>query len=627
MQQTIKTPPVPPRPRTQATVQQKAQTGYNFPNADSFTGAAIHLLGWAFSWWIAYKLLQWFLRIFGINLNLFSLFKGRKQNVDTEKGSAHWAARREIRHLLKKASKPPDAGELLIGEYLETSWLPWRLRSKNFVLNRNLTSRHVLIAAPTGAGKSVTLFLPNLVFPSRQSALITDVKSELWNLASGFQTNPVRFAPMERETASFNWIPLCKDFRTAARCAEAIAYAQGMPKSDPYWINGELRILTAIFSHVAHTDEPFPTHAYELLNTDVDILADILRNSPSETARRAAVKFAKAKDEHKNSFTDSAANKMTWMEDPNIRRFTSSTKIPFDFGSLRHKPTQVFWCLKQTDVNGLKGLTTLFFNLAILQLLDESGKIPVTFFLDEFANVGRLNNFESDITLLRGQNIAVVAGLQDRSQLNTLYGTSQANTILSQFNNKILLGGLTDETAEMFSKLLGEFTYTDIRTSSGKSSGQGWFSNHSSNESYYTSNRRLMTADELRRLPQGENVLISTNLPPIHLKAVVYTSKQENKAKINDIALEMDAPQYSGDKPKQINAKPVAKGKNKPKPPPPKIDDFIDFADFEEPTVVRKPKQPIKQVEELGSPHFTVEDLHKAKNLKDFFEGTDDEPQ
>jgi type IV secretion system protein VirD4 len=593
--------------------------------------------------------------LFLLKKGVFSGLRSQKDNVDTEKGSAHFADRSEVKHLLKAANQPPPAGELLIGEYAETSFMPWRLKNKNLVLNRNLTSRHVLIAAPTGAGKSATLFLPNLVFPSKQSALITDVKSELWNYTSGFQTNPVRFAPMEKESASFNWIPLCKDIRIAARCAEAIAYAQGVPKSDPYWINGELRILTAIFSHCAHSDEPLPTHAYELLNTDVDVLADVLKNSPSENARRASVKFAKAKDEHKNSFTDAAANKMTWMEDPNIRRFTSSTKEAFDFGQLRHKPTQVYWCLKQTDVTGLKALTTLFFNLAILQLLDESGKIPVTFFLDEFANVGRLNNFESDITLLRGQNIAVVAGLQDRSQLDTLYGKSQATTILSQFNNVVLLAGLKEDTAEMFSKLLGEFTYTDIRTSRGSSSSsKGFFnSSSSSNESYYTSQRRLLTTDELRRMPLGENILISTNLAPIRLKAILYDTKKhpENKAKLNEIGVEMNAPTYTGDEPKQLNAALVssntaasAAAAKPTAPPAPKRADFINKNkpeqqpeqeefnfkemedtsaaaavaaapdDYEDITIVKQ-KRIIRRVEKLNQPDFTVEDLHDNEPL------------
>jgi type IV secretion system protein VirD4 len=531
---------------------------------------------------------------------------GTGLSVDTEKGSAHWATRREIKHLLKRADRPPAAGELVIGEYLETSWLPWRLKSKNLILNRNLTSRHLLIAAPTGAGKSATLFLPNLVFPSQQSALITDVKSELWNYTSGFQTNAIRFAPMERESASFNWIPLCKNIRVAARCAEAICYAQGAPKSDPYWINGELRILTAIFSHCAYTDTPLPTYAYELLNTDVDQLADILKNSPSPNARRASVKFAKAKDEHKNSFTDAAANKMTWMEDLNIRNFTSSTKTAFDFGQLRTNPTQVYWCLRQTDVSGLKALTTLFFNLAILQLLDKDGKIPVTFFLDEFANVGRLNNFESDITLLRGQNVAVVAGLQDRSQLDTLYGKSQATTILSQFNNVVLLAGLKEETAEMFSKLLGEFTFTDTRTSTSKSGGKGWFNSSSSkSESLHTAARRLLTTDELRRMPIGKNILISTNLAPIQLDAILYDTKQhkESKAKLSEVGQEIDISAAIPEQLKQEAAAPVA---------PPSL--LTAKQEMEQQTVVKARNGKVfPRVEKLTEPEFSVDDLYNEE--------------
>jgi type IV secretion system protein VirD4 len=484
---------------------------------------------------------------------VFGRITSRTQNTDTEKGSAHFAERSEIKDYLKPMNAAQEAGTLLIGKWNERGI--FRLKNKFFVLPRSLTTRHTLIAAPSGAGKSRTLFLPNLSITQKVSFLCTDPKSELWELTSGAQLNPIRFAPTDpTQSAAFNWIPLCIDIRTAKRCAEAIIHAQATGKTDPFWTNGEQNLLTALFIHTAYTTTPTPAHCYEILTSGTQTLSDTLLNSTSEPARRAGRAFTEADKKIQTGLASGLIGKLQFLDDPDVRRFTSSSRKPFNFAELRHKPTQIYWCLKQSDVVELQALTALFFNLAILQLIDEQGETPVNFYFDEFANIGKLNNFEKDITLLRGQNIAVIAGLQSKSQLASLYGRDNANTIIENFNNKIILAGLQAETAKDFAELLGKFTYTDIRTSRGTSSGSGWFSNHSSNQSYYTSERALLTADELRRLPQNHLILISTNLPPAYLETNFFRGER-NAAAINGCSIELDFPTYGAAQPKRVNAK------------------------------------------------------------------------
>jgi type IV secretion system protein VirD4 len=487
---------------------------------------------------IAYKR-GWLHRIFGL-----LSFGNKKISSSTEKGSAHFAERGEISKFLKPMTAAQEAGTLLIGKYKEKSLL--RLTNKFFVLPRSLTSRHTLIAAPNGAGKSRSLFLPNLSITQKVSFIATDPKSELWELTSGAQLNPIRFAPTDpKHSAPFNWIPLCSNVRTAKRCAEAIINAQATGKADPFWSNAEQNLLTALFVHTAGTETPTPAHAYEILTSGTVSLSNALINSPSDTARRAGRSYTEADTKIQTGVSQGLIGKLQFLDDPDVRRFTSSTKTAFSFQNLRHKPTQIYWCLKQSDVTELQPLTALFFNLAILQLIDEQGETPVNFYFDEFANIGKLNNFEKDITLLRGQNIAVIAGLQSKSQLAAIYNRDNANTIIENFNNKIILPGLQADTAEDFAKMLGKYTFEDIRTSSGTSSSpNSFFNSHSSNESYYTSERQLLTADELRRLPQGNCILISTNIAPVYLETNFFKG-EKNEAEISGCSAELATPTYT----------------------------------------------------------------------------------
>lgn len=518
---------------------------YQKPFADSPFWILFPQLFWLYGFGIALIFLfiayrrGWIYRIF----NLFN-FGSNKQSSSTEKGSAHFAERGEISKFLKPMTAAQEAGTLLIGKYKEKSFL--RLTHKFFVLPRNLTSRHTLIAAPNGAGKSRSLFLPNLSITQKVSFIATDPKSELWELTSGAQLNPIRFAPTDpTQSAAFNWIPLCKDVRTAKRCAEAIINAQATGKADPFWSNAEQNLLTAVFIHTAETDTPTPAHAYEILTAGTTMLCNTLINSPSDTARRAGRTFTQADVKIQTGVSGGLIGKLQFLDDPNVRRFTSSSTKAFNFAELRHKPIQIYWCLKQSDVTELQPLTALFFNLAILQLIDESGDVPVNFYFDEFANIGKLNNFEKDITLLRGQNIAVIAGLQSKSQLAAIYNRDNANTIIENFNNKIILPGLQADTAEDFAKMLGKYTFEDIRTSRGTSSSpNSFFNSHSSNESYYTSERQLLTADELRRLPQGNCILISTNIAPVYLETNFFKG-EKNQAEINGCAAELATPNYN----------------------------------------------------------------------------------
>jgi type IV secretion system protein VirD4 len=504
------------------------------------------------------------LAILAWKFNIFSSFRRGKKQIDTEKGSAHFAERGEISKFLKPMDAATEAGTLLIGKWNEKSLV--RLKNKFFILPRKLTTRHTLIAAPSGAGKSRTLFLPNLSITQKVSFIATDPKSELFNLTSAAQLNPIRFAPTDPDRSNcFNWIPLCKDVRTAKRCAEAIINAQATGKADPFWSNSEQNLLTAIFIHTAGTETPTPAHAYEILTSGTVSLSNVLINSHSETAQRAGRSFTEADTKIQTGVSQGLIGKLQFLDDPDVRRFTSSSIKPFSFKNLRHKPTQIYWCLRQSDVVELQPLTALFFNLAILQLIDEQGETPVNFYFDEFANIGKLNNFEKDITLLRGQNIAVVAGLQSKSQLASIYGRDNANTIIENFNNKIILAGLQSDTAKDFAEMLGKFTFTDIRTSAGKSSSpNSFFGSHSSNESYYTSERALLTADELRRLPENNLILISTNMPPVYLETNFFTGDKPNAAQITGCAGELATPTYA------MTMKP-------PKAKKAKIAEFEDF--------------------------------------------------
>jgi type IV secretory pathway TraG/TraD family ATPase VirD4 len=202
-----------------------------------------------------------------------------------------------------------------------------------------------------------------------------------------------------------------------------------------------------------------------------------------------------------------------------------------------------------------------------------------------------------------------------------------------------MLPGLQMQDAEDFSKMLGEKTYNEMRTSRGKSAGKGLFkSSISTNESLHTSARRLLTAEELRCLPDGVCLLYSTNLAPAYLETLFY-KEPNSEAKTKQIGEELPVPHYepieptsgkgkentpaslaacieasTGAKAEQVAALLEKKPQPTQQPANPKPAEkpaAKPVAEAEQQTVVRaKSGKVFPQVEQLDAPTFSVDDLY-----------------
>ncbi len=137
--------------------------------------------------------------------------------------------------------------------------------------------------------------------------------------------------------------------------------------------------------------------------------------------------------------------------------------------------------------------------------------MPVCLFLDEAANIGKISDLETEIAVLRGRDISVVLGLQSYSQLEAIYGREKSQVILDNCTTKIILSGTDAETAERISKMLGERTLVEERTSYSQSDNGS-----STNTSTAKSARRLMFANEVREIDRNEQLIISGNRKPIY---------------------------------------------------------------------------------------------------------------
>jgi type IV secretion system protein VirD4 len=452
---------------------------------------------------------------------LFKVFTRRKLKESTAHGSATFATFEDLLeyrwlYALRKELQPiAQAGAFLL------SRTDFKKKKYSVELSRDETAQHVLILGPTGTGKSRCFFLPNLRHTSRQSFICTDPKGELYELTSGFH-NSKRFAPRDPDhSLCFNWIPLCQSAHLTNLLARAIVVAKGESR-ESFWDDAETNFLAALMAHAATFDAPTPAAMYDFLTSfEQEDLIEQLLNSKSKIARQFIRLFQQASDNVRGNTALGLGSKLSWLMDSDVRRFTSSTKSIYDFSQLRNTPVGIYWVLSETDVAVLKPLTSLFFTLMLWSIKQKNG-LPITLYLDEMANVGRIPELEVEITVLRGRNISIVAGLQSFAQLSKVYGHDSENIFRDNFLTKIFLHGLDAETNEKCSRSLGEFTHQEKTSSFSYSDNR-----KTETQSISRNQRRLMTGDEIRRLDKSKFIVVHSNRKPAILKKVYYSLPPE----------------------------------------------------------------------------------------------------
>ena len=265
-----------------------------------------------------------------------------------------------------------------------------------------------------------------------------------------------------------------------------------------------------------------------------------LLKSPSPVAREQAIIFNQTDARIKGAIVPAVAARMQFMRDPAIQLFTSAQTGAPNFGQLRYSPTAVYWCLREQDIARLRPLTSLFFTVLLEQLAGEQvpdgeGETPVTMFLDEFANIGTIPDFETTISLARGRGVSIWLGVQSLSQINKAYGNENAQTIMSNCATKIALHGLDYQTADYVSRTLGEKTVVHNRNSFNV--GMTGFSVGSSGAEH---RRQLLTADEVMRIGENEAIARTSNKYPMRIYKGYY-NEQPRTAPVTQTLLQIQA--------------------------------------------------------------------------------------
>ena len=237
-------------------------------------------------------------------------------------------------------------------------------------------------------------------------------------------------------------------------------------------------------------------------------------------ARRAyELGFKKSVEKTRSSIIISLLTTIGDYVDDEVAKFTESSD--FDLGEIGIRKIALYVIIPVMD-STWEGLINLFFNQTFQELYAVGAKNntklpqPVIFYLDEFPNLGRFDDYEKFLATCRGYGIACCTVLQNISQLQDKYGKEQAESILGNCGVKLCLGNVNDTTAEYFSRLAGKSTIKVDTGGSSESHGEKGSSSSSTSFSYTA--RNLINADEILTMKPEESICIITGKYPMKLK-------------------------------------------------------------------------------------------------------------
>lgn len=100
-------------------------------------------------------------------------------------------------------------------------------------------------------------------------------------------------------------------------------------------------------------------------------------------------------------------------------------------------------------------------------LLGDSDRRRIWFFLDEWGQLPGIKDFERFITLGRSKGVCAVLGLQDDAQIEKNYGAEILNTLTASIGTKIIARVNAGPTADKLQRYFGQIQYVDWRPDFG----------------------------------------------------------------------------------------------------------------------------------------------------------------
>ena len=405
---------------------------------------------------------------------------------------------------------------------------------------------HVLTVAPTRSGKGVSCVIPNLL-DHPGSVLVTDPKGEnyavtaRWRREIGQRVHAFDPFGVVGGDATYNPLDLIdaaspEAVDEARMLADMIVLPEARGGDQLFWNEEARAVLTGLILHVAANSPPelrTLTHVRTLLTLAPDPFSELLKEMrDSESAgglvSRSAARILQKAEKERSGVISTAQSHTHFLDSPRMARVMGRSTL--DLSLLKTDLVSVYLILPSDRLEAYARWLRLMISCSLLAIARARGqpKERVLFLLDEFAHLGKMHPVQRDIGLAGGFGVAFWLVVQDLSQLRSTYGEAWSTFVA---NADVLQAfGTNDwETAEYLSKMTGDQTLFVESANQSRGVSQGKQSQRQQSTALTTAEkgRRLLLADEVRRLPRTAQLLFIKGDAPLCPQRVSYLADPE----------------------------------------------------------------------------------------------------
>ena len=399
---------------------------------------------------------------------------------------------------------------------------------------------HLITIAATRSGKGVGTVMPNLLNYTG-GMLITDPKGENYAVTAAWRRDHLRQKVValdpfdltkegDSQTAALNPMDFIdiegKDYVETAMMLADMIIGRGHRAEDSHWKLEAKGLLFSFILYVA-SDEKLANDRHlikvrQLLTQGSDDMEKTLcamKKSKLLQVREGAHRIEQKADRERSGVFSTAQSHTHFLSSPRMQYVLTSTNCNLE--DLRKGEMTVYIVLPREYLSTFAPWLRLVISSCYYWCTHSAAKKPsvnqrVVFLLDEFANLGYMQNIMEAVSLGGGYGLTMWLILQDLAQLKREYH-SEWESFLANCAVIQTFAIQDPFTSQKIAQILGEMSIWQRRLNKDDGRKLGRM-----RAGYEESSRPLLKPDELRRLHPARQLLLVRPYQPVVADKLVY---------------------------------------------------------------------------------------------------------
>lgn len=331
-------------------------------------------------------------------------------------------------------------------------------------------NNNVIVCGSSGCGKTMSISEPRFLETFHSSMIATVAKRRIVEKYKpvfeqrGYVVEDLNFIrPMESNVA-YDPLQYIRSYSDITFLAESIVKAnprKDRSNADPYWDEAAISLLSAEIAYILMTKEnatfadvldlhdgmDFRENGGQIVTTLDRKFERIAEKDPGCFAVSCWKSFHQLPMKTASCIFGTLNTTIDTIFSPELRKMISMEK-KVDFEKLATQKTVLF--VSTSAVNpSLNCFINMFYAQAFKSLFEYAESLPygrlplpVHVLCDDFATGSRILNFPEYISIFREKQISVTLLVQSESQLESMYGSEDATTIINNCDTYLYMGGM-----------------------------------------------------------------------------------------------------------------------------------------------------------------------------------------